>query len=328
MKKSLAAHVAAVVLALALMSPDAQAQNYPTRHITVVVPFSPGSPADTITRIVGASLAKSLGQPIVNENVTGSGGVTGTKRAASAAPDGYTMLMASSGTHAGAPTLYANLGFDPVESFEQIGLVGSTYVLLVGRPQLPASNLQDFVAYLLANEKTVTEGHAGVGSISHVACTYLHSLLGIKPTRVPYRASSDATVALLSGNVDYLCNQYINVSEQVREGKLKAFAIASERRLALLPDVPTTAEGGLAKFKVDVWYALQFPKGTPDIIVERMNKALTEALDDPDVRKKLADLGVDVAPSERRASGWLRTFIKSEIEFWRPLLQDSAQEAK
>jgi tripartite-type tricarboxylate transporter receptor subunit TctC len=238
------------------------------------------------------------------------------------------MLMASSGTHAGAPTLYANLGFDPVESFEQIGLVGSTYVLLVGRPQLPASNLQDFVAYLRANEKTVTEGHAGMGSISHVACTYLHSLLGIKPTRVPYRASSDATVALLSGNVDYLCNQYINVSEQVREGKVKAYAIASERRLALLPDVPTTAEGGLPKFKVDVWYALQFPKGTPDVIVERMSKALTETLDDPDVRKRLADLGVDVAPSERRGSDWLPTFIKSEIEFWRPLLQDSAQEAK
>lgn len=312
--------------AFALAVSAVHAQTYPSRHISVIVPFSAGSPADTIARIIGEQMSKSLGRQFVNENVTGSGGITGSRRAASAAPDGYTVLMASSGTHAGGPTLYPNLGFDPVDSFEQIGLVGTTYVLLVGRPQLPANTLSEFVAYLKTNEKSVTEGHAGVGSISHVACTYLHSLIGIKPTRVPYRASSDATVALLGGNVDYLCNQYINVSEQVRDGKVKAYAIAADKRLALIPGVPTTAEGGLPKFKVDVWYALQAPKGTPPEIVAQLNEALGRALDDASVRKRLGDLGVDVAPPDKRASAWVGPFIKSEIAFWRPLLQGAEAE--
>jgi tripartite-type tricarboxylate transporter receptor subunit TctC len=296
------------------------AEGYPAHYITVIVPAGAGAPPDTIMRIIADPMSRELGQQIVVENVPGSGGITAARRAASASPDGYTMLVASSGTHAGAPALYADLGFDPVESFEQVGLMALTYVLLIGRRELPANNLPEFIAYLQANEKTVTEGNGGVGSISHVACTYFHSLIKINPTRVPYRATSDITVALLGNNIDYLCNQYSNIGEQVRAGRVKAFAVSSEHRLAQLPDVPTAAEAGLPGFKVNAWFALQVPKGTPRAIVTMLNRALDKALDDPNVQRRMLDLGIEPAPKEKRAAEWLAPFITSEIAFWHPLL--------
>jgi len=311
------------LMLISLASPSAlpaHAEEYPAHHITVIIPAGAGAPPDTIMRIIADPMSRELGQQIVVENLPGSGGITAARRGASAPPDGYTMLVASSGTHAGAPALYADLGFDPVESFEQVGLVALTYVLLIGRKQLPASDLREFIAYLRANEKTVTEGNGGVGSISHVACTYFNALIGINPTRVPYRATSDITVALLGNNIDYLCNQYSNIGEQVRAGQVKAFAVSSEHRLAQLPDVPTAAEAGLPEFKVNAWFALQVPKGTPHAIVAMLNRALDKALDDPNVQRRMADLGIEPAPKDKRASEWLAPFIKSEIAFWHPLL--------
>ena len=299
---------------------QAQTQDYPSRHISLIIPAGAGAPPDTIARIVSEPMSRELGQQVVVENVPGSGGITAARRAAGASPDGYTMLMASSGTHAGAPALYPNLGFDPTESFEQIGLVALTYVLLVGRKQLPANNLREFIAYLKANEKTVTEGHGGVGSISHVAGTYFHSLVKINPTRVPFRATSDITVALLGNNIDYLCNQYSNIAEQVRTGQVKAFAVTAEHRLPQIPDVPTAAEANLPDFKVSAWFALQVPRGTPSVIVAKLSRALDNALDDPNSQKRMADLGIEPAPKDKRGAEWLAPFIKSEIIFWSPLL--------
>jgi tripartite-type tricarboxylate transporter receptor subunit TctC len=296
------------------------AQDYPSRYITVIAPAGPGSPPDTILRIISEPMSRDLGQQIVVENVPGSGGITAARKAAGALPDGYTMLMASSGTHAGAPALYPDLGFGPVDSFEQVGLVALTYILLVGRKQLPASNLQEFIVYLKANEKTVTEGNGGVGSISHVACTYFHSLIKINPTRVSFRSTSEITVALLSNNIDYLCNQYSNIGEQVRADQVKAFAISSQYRLPQIPNVPTTAEAGLPDFKVNAWFALQVPRGTPRDIVAKLNRALNKALDDPMVQRHMADLGIEPAPKDKRTSEWLAPFINSEIAFWKPLL--------
>jgi tripartite-type tricarboxylate transporter receptor subunit TctC len=298
----------------------AYAQDYPAHYITAIIPAGPGAPPDTILRIISDPMSRELGQQIVVENMPGSGGITAARRAASAAPDGYTMLMASSGTHAGAPALYPDLGYDPVDSFEQVGLVALTYVLLVGRKPLPASNLQEFITYLKTNEKTVTEGNGGVGSISHVACTYFNSLIKINPTRVPFRSTSEITVALLSNNVDYLCNQYSNIGEQIRADQVKAYAISSQHRLPLIPNVPTTAEAGLPDFKVNAWFALQVPRGTPRDIVAKLNRAINTALDDPVVQKRMADLGIEPAPKDKRASEWLGPFIKSEIAFWNPLL--------
>jgi tripartite-type tricarboxylate transporter receptor subunit TctC len=303
-----------------LLTAAARADDYPSRHISVIIPAGAGAPPDTIMRLVAEPMSRELGQQIVVENVPGSGGMTADRRAAGAAADGYTLLMASSGTHAGAPALYANLGFDPVESFEQIGLVALTYVLLVGRKQLPTNDLRELIAYLRANEKTVTEGHGGVGSISHVACTYFHALIKIDPTRVPFRATSDITVALLAGNIDYLCNQYSNIAEQIRAGGVKAFAVSADRRLPQLPEVPTAAEAGLPDFKVNAWFALQAPKGTPSAILSKLNRALDKALDDPLVQRRMADLGIDPAPKDKRGREWLAPFIRSEIVFWHPLL--------
>jgi tripartite-type tricarboxylate transporter receptor subunit TctC len=303
-----------------LLTAAARADDYPSRHISVIIPAGAGAPPDTIMRIVAEPMSRELGQQIVVENVPGSGGMTADRRAAGAAADGYTLLMASSGTHAGAPALYANLGFDPVESFEQVGLVALTYVLLVGRKQLPANDLRELIAYLRANEKTVTEGHGGVGSISHVACTYFHALIKIDPTRVPFRATSDITVALLAGNIDYLCNQYSNIAEQIRAGGVKAFAVSADRRLPQLPEVPTAAEAGLPDFKVNAWFALQAPKGTPSAIITMLNRALDKALDDALVQRRMADLGIDPAPKDKRGREWLAPFIRSEIAFWHPLL--------
>jgi tripartite-type tricarboxylate transporter receptor subunit TctC len=311
----------ALLVALLLTIP-AHGEDYPARHISVIIPAGAGAPPDTIMRLVAEPMSRALGQQIVVENVPGSGGITADRRAAGAAPDGYTLLMASSGTHAGAPALYTNLGFDPVESFEQVGLVAFTYVLLVGRKQLPANDLREFIAYVRANEKTVTEGHGGVGSISHVACTYLHSLIKIEPTRVPFRATSDITVALLAGNIDYLCNQYSNISEQIRAGQVKAFAVSSDHRLSQLPDVPTATEAGLPGFNVNAWFALQAPKGTPTAIVAKLNHALDIALDDVIVQTRMADLGIDVPPKDKRSPEWLAPFIRTEIAFWHPLLVD------
>ena len=304
----------------------ARGDDYPSRHISVIIPAGAGAPPDTIMRLVAEPMSRTLGQQIVVENAPGSGGMTADRRAAGATPDGYTLLMASSGTHAGAPALYANLGFDPVESFEQVGLVASTYVLLVGRKQLPANDLREFIAYLRANEKTVTEGHGGVGSISHVACTYLHALIKIEPTRVPFRATSDITVALLAGNIDYLCNQYSNIAEQIRAGQVKAFGVSADHRLAQLPDVPTAAEGGLPEFRVNAWFALQAPKGTPTAITTKLNHALDTALDDSAVQARMTDLGIEVAPKVKRSTEWLAPFIRSEIAFWHPLLAGLGQQ--
>lgn len=309
----------ALLLALSLVT-TARGEDYPARHINVIIPAGAGAPPDTIMRLVAEPMSRVLGQQIVVENVPGSGGMTADRRAAGAPADGYTLLMASSGTHAGAPALYANLGFDPVESFEQVGLVAFTYVLLVGRKQLPANDLREFIAYLQANEKAVTEGHGGVGSISHVACTYLHALIKIEPTRVPFRATSDITVALLAGNIDYLCNQFSNIAEQIRAGQVKAFAVSADHRLPQLTDVPTAAEAGLPEFRVNAWFALQAPKGTPMAIVAKLNHALDSALDDPVVQARMEELGIEVAPKDKRSTEWLAPFITSEIAFWQPLL--------
>jgi len=196
--------------------------------------------------------------------------------------------------------------------------------VIVVNPSVPANNLKEFIAYLRANEKSVTEGHGGVGSISHVACTYFHSLVKINPTRVPFRATSDITVALLGNNIDYLCNQYSNIAEQVRTGQIKAFAVTADHRLPQIPDVPTAAEACLPDFKVSAWFALQVPKRTPRAIVAKLSRALDTALDDPNLQKRMADLGIEPAPKDKRGAEWLAPFIKSEIIFWSPLLSGQA----
>lgn len=331
MKKHLYGCLTAAVLActLACTVAPVAAQNYPTRHITIIVPFTPGAVADTVARLLAPELAKRLGQQVIVENIGGAGGTTGITRAARAAPDGYTIAYASTGTHAGATALYPNLGYDPVESFESIGLVGSTPVAIIARKDLPAKNLSELIAYLRQNEKTATLAHSGVGSISHIFCAYFQSLIGVQTIQVPYRGLGDSTQALLAGQVDYSCNQAPLTVEHVNTKMLQAYVITSDKRSPTLPDLPTATEAGLPQLTLGAWNGLQFPKGTPEPIVKQVNAALSQVLDDPVIRERMAKIGIDPAPQEQRASAWFGPFIKTEIARWKPLLEaELAQQAK
>jgi tripartite-type tricarboxylate transporter receptor subunit TctC len=313
--------VATALLACAPMAcpPGARAQDFPARFITLVAPFQAGGPSDTVARLIAAPMSKVLGQQVVVDNVSGAGGTIGSGRVAKAAPDGYTLGISGSGTHAAVEQLYANPPYRALD-FESVGLINTTPVVVVGKRDLPPNTLQELVTYLRAHEKTVTEADAGVGSVSHLACSVLHSLIGIKPTVVSYRGTPQATQDIVAGNVDLLCNQIVNIVEHAKAGTLKAYAVTSAARSPMLPDVPTTAEAGLPDFKLTVWYGLSAPKGTPAPIVDRLNRALSAAMDDPTVVKRFADLGYDVVSAQQRSPAAFEGFMRKEVDLWAKVL--------
>jgi len=254
--------VLSLAVALLAAAPCAFAQDYPNRVITLVAPFPPGGPSDTTARMIIGPMSKALGQQIIVENVTGAGGTIGTNRTAKAKPDGYTLMVSGSGTHAAAEFLNKDLPYRSTD-FEQIGLINISPVVLVARSAVPANSLKDFVAYLKTNEKKVTEADAGIGSISNLACSVFHAIANVHPTVASYRGTPQATMDLVAGNVDFGCNQIVNIVQHVKTGKLKAYAVTSDKRSPMLPDVPTTAEAGMPQFNLTVWFALQvfFPRG-------------------------------------------------------------------
>jgi putative tricarboxylic transport membrane protein len=308
-----------LVAALVAWASSATAQEFPSRFITIVAPFQAGGPSDTVARLIAVPMAKVLGQQVVVENVTGAGGTIGAGRVAKAAPDGYTLGISGSGTHAAVEQLYANPPYRALD-FESVGLINTTPVVVVGKRALPPNTLRELVDYLRANEKTVTEADAGVGSVSHLACSVFHSLIGIKPTVVSYRGTPQATQDIVAGNVDVLCNQIVNIVEHAKAGTLKAYAVTGETRSPMLPDVPTTAEAGLPDFKLTVWYGLSAPKGTPAPIVAKLNQALSAAMDDPTVVKRFADLGYDVVSPQQRSPQWFEDFMRREVDLWAKVL--------
>jgi tripartite-type tricarboxylate transporter receptor subunit TctC len=283
-----------VAAVLTVLSAAANAQDYPSRYITIVAPFPPGGPSDTTTRLIAGPMSKALGQQVVVENVTGAGGTIGSNRVAKAAPDGYQLILSGSGTHAAIEYLHKEPPYKPSD-WEHIGLVNVSPVVLVARKAVPANTLQEFIAYLRANEKKVTEADAGVGSISNLACSVFHSLANVSPTVVSYRGTPQATQDVVAGNVDFGCNQIVNIAQHVQSGTLKAYAITGDKRSPMLPDVPTTAEAGLPAFKLTVWFGLSAPKGTPRPIIEKLNAAFVAAMKSPDAQKKYAELGLDPA---------------------------------
>jgi tripartite-type tricarboxylate transporter receptor subunit TctC len=311
--------VIAAAAALAFAAGSVQAQNYPTRPITVIVPFAAGGPTDVVARIVGEHMSKVLGQQVIVENVAGAGGTTGITRGAQAKPDGYTIMMGHMGTHGAAPALYPNLKYDPTKDFEPIGLAAGTPILIVAKKALPANNLKEFIAYAKSNK--ISEAHAGVGSVSFTTCTMLNAQLGIKPTRVAYRGTGPSLNDLVGGQVDYMCDQIVNLVEQIKGGQIKAYAIATPTRSPVLPDVPTTKEAGLPAYQVSAWNALFAPKGTPKEIVTRLNQALSMALADDATRKRLLDLGAVLPSKQEQTSAYLGDFVKKEVERWTPILK-------
>jgi tripartite-type tricarboxylate transporter receptor subunit TctC len=308
-----------VALALIALAPSAFAQDFPNRVITLVSPFPPGGPSDTTARMIVGPMSKAIGQQIIVENVTGAGGTIGSNRVAKAVPDGYTIMVSGSGTHAAAEFLNKNLPYRSTD-FEQIGLINVSPVVLVAREGVPAKTLKEFVVYLRANEKKVTEADAGVGSISNLACSVFHSVADVHPTVASYRGTPQATMDLVAGTVDFGCNQIVNIVQHIKAGKLKAFAVTGDQRSPMLPDVPTTTEAGMPQFNLTVWFGLSTPKGTPRPIVEKLNKALGVALSDPDVVKHFADLGYDVVPQDKRSAAYFDTFYKDEVALWAKVL--------
>jgi tripartite-type tricarboxylate transporter receptor subunit TctC len=315
----------ALSLALfALSAIGAQAQNYPTRAVTIIVPFAAGGPADITGRIVADIFSRHLGQQFVVENVGGAGGTTGTTRAARANPDGTTLISGHLGTNALAPIFYPKLAYDPEKDFEPVGLIGEQPELLTVRKDFPASNLKEFVAYTKANESKLNMAHAGVGSVSYIGCLLLNSAIGIKPTLVPFTGTAPAMNAILAGQVDYDCDPVLGPLPHVRAGTARALAIAAKKRSPLLPDVPTSAEQGLPQFDMAPFYAVFAPKGTPQPVIGKLADALSKGLDEDAVRKRLESLGATVAEPSRRGPKVLAALVHSEITRLTPILKAAA----
>jgi len=322
--RSLASGCLAALAGLALVSSEAQAQAYPTRSITMIVPFAAGGPTDVIARIVTGHMAQTLGQAIIIENVVGAGGTTATTRAAKAANDGYTLITGHMGTHAASVPLYPKLAYHPEKDFEPVGLLAGTPILILARKDLPPKDLKEFIAYVKANESKVNAAHAGVGSVSNVSCELLNSVLGVKPIGVPFNGTGPAMNALVAGQVDYMCDQIVNAVPQINAGTIKAYAIATVERNPSLPNVPTTTEAGLPAFQAQAWNAMFAPKGTSPAVVASLNAAAVKALDDGTVRKRLLELGSVIPGPADRTPEALATLVKNEIAKWTPVLKPAS----
>lgn len=297
------------------------AEEYPARPITLVVPFAAGGPTDIVARILGEQMSKTLGRKIVVENVVGGGGTTATIQVIRAAPNGYTIEMGNTGTHAAAVALNPDLTYNPAVDFEPIGLSAGMPVLILARNDFPAADLKQFVAYVKANGEKLSMAHAGIGSVSFTACLLLNSIINVKPASVPYNGTGPAMNALIAGQVDYMCDQTPNVVSEVARGTVKAYALAGPLRNSALPNVPTAKQAGLPEFQVSAWNALFAPKGTPKDILDKLTQALDEALSDPTTRNRLLELGGDIPDPSRRGQQALATLVKSEIEHWKPIIR-------
>jgi tripartite-type tricarboxylate transporter receptor subunit TctC len=317
-KTAAAGLAAAIVLA---SSGAIKAQTYPTRPIMLIAPFAAGGPSDVVARIVGEHMSRTLGQTITVENVLGAGGTIGSIRAMRANPDGHTIQIGHLGTHAVAVSLYPNLAYKPETDFEPIGVVVEQPLIILARKDFPPKDLQEFVSYVKANTDKLNVAHSGVGSLSFIHCLLLHSIIGVKPTLVPFNGGSQAMNALIGGQVDYFCEAISNVVPQVQAGTIKAYAIGSAERSPVLPTVPTAAEAGLPQFKASAWYALFAPKGTPRPIADKLSDALDRALDDANVRRRLIDLGCDIPDKAHRGREPLAALIRRDIALWTPIIK-------
>jgi tripartite-type tricarboxylate transporter receptor subunit TctC len=317
----IAGSLTAVTLALGAAAATAHAQDYPTRQITMIVPFAAGGPTDVVARIVAEHMSRTLGQAIIIENAVGAGGTTGSARAAKAANDGYTVIMGHMGTHAASVALYPKLAYHPEKDFEPIAQINGAAIVILGKKDLPPKDLKEFVAYAKANETKLNQAHAGVGAVSYVTCELLNSIIGIKPVGVPFNGTGPAMNALVGGQVDYLCDQITNAVPQVVGGTIKAYGVATPERSPSLPDVVTTAEGGLPTYQASAWNALFAPKGTPAPILAKLNAAAVKALDDEAVRKRMLELGNDIPKPEARTPEALASLVKSEIAKWGAVLK-------
>jgi tripartite-type tricarboxylate transporter receptor subunit TctC len=309
----------AAVLAAAAIPAFAQ-EDYPNQTITFVVPFAAGGPTDTVTRLIAEPMSKELGQQIVVQNTAGAGGTLAAGEVAVAQPDGYTVLMHHIGMST-APSLYANLPYDPLVDFKTIGLVTEVPMTIVGRSDFEPGTLQELVDYVKANAETVTYANAGTGAASQLCGLLFMEAIGTKVTEVPYQGTGPALTDLVGGQVDFMCDQTTNTTEQIKANAIKAYAITSAERNPALPDLPTTAEGGVPELDVSVWHGLYVPKDTPDAVVEKLTAALQTALADPTVAERFAELGTTPVPADLATPEAHRERLQSQIDLWKGVFE-------
>jgi tripartite-type tricarboxylate transporter receptor subunit TctC len=302
---------------------ESRAQPYPNRTITVIVPFAAGGPTDIVARVIGAQLSASLGQSVVIENVTGAAGTTGTVRAARATPDGYTLMVGGMSTMSFSPTLYPNLPVNFMTSLEPIGIIASAPIVLVAGKQVPGDTVKEFAAHIGANADKSANGNAGLGSSSHLACTLLNARLGLKPSVVPYRGTGPAMNDIVSGQIQYMCDQTTSVMAQVKGGAVKALAVLAPKRSPALPDVPTMAEAGYPGAEMVLWNAMFAPKGTPPEIIKQLNAAIIKGNEDPAARTRFADLGAEAPPPDQQSPEALAKTWASDVEKWGKVIRDA-----
>ena len=298
----------------------AAAQEYPTRTINIVVPFAPGGPTDTVTRLVGQAMGKSLGQTMIVENVAGAGGTIGVEKVARAKPDGYTLLLMHIGIST-APSLYRSLPFDPVKDLEPVGLVTNVPMTVIGNKDFAPKDMKELIAYVKANKVMVTYANAGVGAASHLCGMLLMTAMQTDVTTVPYKGTAPAMTDVLGGQVNFMCDQTTNTTPQIKGGKVKAYAVTTKQRLKTMPDVPTVDESGLKGFEVTVWHGIWAPHGTPKPIIDKLAKALQAALRDPAIVARFAELGTEPVPQEQATPAALGAHLKSEIAKWAPIIK-------
>ena len=307
------------IAALALLTTPALAQ-YPSKPITVIVPFAAGGPTDVVARLVGEHMGRTLGTTFVVENIGGAGGSIGMTRAALAQPDGYTIAVGNMGTQSAAPALYPNLKYDPAKSFAQIGIVNYTPQAVVSKKALATTTLKDFIAYVKGKGTAISYGHAGVGSISHVAGLVFNAKFGLTPNMIPYRGTGPVLTDLVAGQIDYTVDQSLNVIPQIKAGTIRVYAIAAPQRLSSLPDVPTTKEAG-EDFIFSAWNAMVAPKDVPKEVVDKLSAALSKALDDPTVKERYAELGSSAPQGAERGPAGLQKLVESEVARITPVIK-------
>ena len=305
----------AVLVSLTCIAP-ALAQDWPTRPVTMVVPFAAGGPADTVGRILAPGLSELLGQQIIVENVGGSGGMTGAARVAKAAPDGYQFVLGNMGTHAANQTFYKTPLYNSASDFTPVMLVAQTPLVLLARKDLPADNLREFIAYAKANQATMQYGSGGAGSASHLACVLLHSAIGINVTHVPYRGAAPAMQDLIAGRIDYQCPDTPIAIPQIHSKMVKAIAILTRERSPGLPAQATAHEQGLTDFDASNWFGAFFPKGAPAVVVDKLNAAILTTINTSAVKARMADIGADLVTRERSSPDYLQRFVEAEIQKW------------
>jgi tripartite-type tricarboxylate transporter receptor subunit TctC len=312
--------VASLMLAAGLMAGGACAETFPTRQITLVVPFTAGGPTDTLARILAERMGRTLGQTVIVDNTTGAAGTIGVTRVVRAPADGYTIGIGHWSTHVVNPAIYP-LKFDIVGDLEPLAYIATNPQLLVARKDLPAADLKGLIAWVKANSDKATAGTAGVGAASHIAGLYFEQKTGTKLRFIPYRGAGPALQDLMAGQIDIMFDQAANSIPQVQAGKIKAFAVTAKQRLKAMPDIPTVDEAGLPGLHIAVWHGMWAPKGTPKDVTARLSAAIRESLSDPRVREKFAALGQEIPEPAQQTAEALRTLHESEIKLWWPLIK-------